>query len=62
MMNDMIKMYAKDLLKKAFAAGGEKVFEELCENYDADDLDRVIGILMRVRGRKRSTVDATASK
>jgi hypothetical protein len=61
MMNDMFKLYAKDLLKKALAAGGEKVLEELCENYDADELDKIIGILSRVRNKKRHSVHVEAT-
>jgi hypothetical protein len=60
MMNDMFKAYAKDLLKKALAAGGEKIFEELCDNYDVEDLDKIIGVLTRVRNRKKNTVTTAA--
>jgi len=53
----MFMAMVKQALTKGLLDGTSSVIEEMCENMDVKQLDRLITILKRVRDKKSSTID-----
>lgn len=58
---DLVKAMVKQMLKSSSRAFVIQLVQESAENFTADQLSELIGILQKIEKRKRGTISTTAT-
>lgn len=58
---DLVKAMVKQMLKSSSRAFVIQLVQESAENFTADQLNELIGILQKIEKRKRGTISTTAT-
>ena len=58
---DLVKVMVKQMLKSSSRAFVIQLVQESAENFTADQLSELIGILQKIEKRKRGTISTTAT-
>ena len=58
---DLVKAMLKQMLKSSSRAFVIQFVQESAENFTADQLSELIGILQKIEKRKRGTISTTAT-